>query len=238
MIEFPVLLGIFLISFMLGSIPNGVIIGKVFYHTDIRTIGSGNIGTTNAIRAVGKVGGYAVFALDFGKGVLSGLIAWWIATSLAGSTATGAGAPFTVGDCLSVAFVACILGHMFSPWLKFHGGKGVAVGVGCLFVTFGPVGGTVELIVFAAIVASTKYVSAGSVIAALCEPILALWFFAGDWFAFCLCVVSAGLVVWAHRENIGRLRAGTERKIGPKKQDCRDAAAGEAAEDETKGKRS
>ena len=73
--ELLVALGVFVISFLLGSIPWGVIISKVFYHTDIREHGSGNIGTTNAMRTMGKVGGSAVFVLDFGKGIVSGLIA-------------------------------------------------------------------------------------------------------------------------------------------------------------------
>lgn len=68
--------GLFVAAFLLGSIPFGLIISKVFYHTDLREHGSGNIGTTNAIRTMGKVGGYAVFVLDFGKGLLSGVLAW------------------------------------------------------------------------------------------------------------------------------------------------------------------
>ena len=68
---------LFVAAFLLGSVPWGLIISKVFYHTDLREHGSGNIGTTNAIRTMGKVGGYAVFVLDFGKGLLSGVLAWW-----------------------------------------------------------------------------------------------------------------------------------------------------------------
>ena len=74
--------GVFVAAFLLGSVPWGLVISKVFFHKDLREEGSGNIGTTNAIRSMGKVGGYAVFVLDFGKGVLSGFIGLWVAQAL------------------------------------------------------------------------------------------------------------------------------------------------------------
>ena len=137
------------ISFLLGSIPWGVIISRVFYHTDLREHGSGNIGTTNAIRTMGKVGGYAVFVLDFGKGIVAGLIAAVFGTQvLPGNvlavvefvqTFGGSPNPFLYIEqvCLAVAFLGCTMGHIFCPWLGFRGGKGIAVAVGCLFSTFG-----------------------------------------------------------------------------------------------------
>ena len=84
-----VYVALFVVSFLLGSIPFGLIISKVFYHTDIREHGSGNIGTTNAIRTMGKVGGYSVFVLDFGKGVLSGVLALVAADYLTSTGSTG-----------------------------------------------------------------------------------------------------------------------------------------------------
>ncbi len=209
-------LSIILISFLLGSIPNGIIIGKLFYHIDIREQGSGNIGTTNAIRAMGKKGGYAVFLLDFAKGVASGLIALWIFTSFSDAVSMQT-LQFTQAECLCAAFFGCVLGHVFSPWLGFHGGKGIAVSVGCLFVTFGPVGALLELAAFIVVVAATKYVSAGSITAAVVCPPLSLFLFWGDWLACGLCCAVAAVVIWAHRENIGRLSQGTESKIGKKK---------------------
>ena len=202
--------GIFAISFLLGSIPWGLVISKVFYGKDLRLEGSGNIGTTNAIRSMGKVGGYAVFVLDFGKGLLSGFIALWIAQAMGFDDAMR-------GVAVAVAFLGCTWGHIFSPWLKFKGGKGIAVAIGCLFVTFGPVGAIIELAIFAVLVATTKYVSVGSMAAALACPLLALWFFWGNWPAWAIVSIGALTVVWAHHENIARLRAGTERKLGEKK---------------------
>ena len=202
---------VFVASFLLGSVPWGLVISKVFYGKDLRQEGSGNIGTTNAIRSMGRVGGYAVFVLDFGKGLLSGFIGLW-AASAAGLDGMSEQLATTV------AFFGCTYGHIFSPWLKFKGGKGIAVAVGCLFVTFGPLGAIVELAIFAVLVVATKYVSVGSIAAAAACPLIALWLLWGNWAAIALCAITGLTVVWAHRENIGRLRSGTERRIGKKKQ--------------------
>lgn len=219
MIGIAPFIGILVVTFLLGSVPNGVIIGKLFYHTDIRQTGSGNIGTTNAIRAMGKKGGYAVFVLDFGKGLLSGVIGLLIATGCLGGQPIAAASLFTVNDCLAAAFIGSAFGHIFSPWLKFHGGKGIAVSVGCLMVTFGPIGALTLLAAFIIFVVATKTVSAGSIASAVLCPFIALYLFWGDWLAVALCTIVAIVVIWAHRQNIGRLRAGTESKIGKKKGD-------------------
>ena len=115
---------------------------------------------------------------------------------------------------LGVAFFGCTYGHIFSPWLRFKGGKGIAVAVGALFFVYGPAGALLELALFAVVVLVTRYVSAGSIAAAAACPFFALYFFWGSWPAFALCAVVGLTVVWAHRGNIERLRAGTERKIG------------------------
>ena len=198
-------------SFLLGSIPFGLVISKLFYKRDLREVGSGNIGTTNAIRAMGKVGGYAVFLLDFGKGILSGVIAVIVADSLAV-------APEAAQVLKAAAFLACIAGHMFTPWLKGKGGKGVAVGAGCMLVAMGPIIIAIELVVFAGLVAATKYVSVGSIAAAIGIPLLAIWAFWGNFAAWALCAIAGGLIIWAHRGNIARLRAGTELRIGQGKE--------------------
>lgn len=214
-----VAIGLFVVSFLLGSIPFGLIISKVFYHTDLREHGSGNIGTTNAIRTMGKVGGYAVFVLDFGKGLLSGALA-----GVAASMALGQGVELTAlvnqATFMGLAFLGCVGGHIFSPWLGFKGGKGIAVAVGCLFVVFGPVGALLELAIFIVLVVVTKRVSFGSIVAAGSTPFFAAYFFLFTTFAplaWAFCTIAGLTVVWAHRENIKRLCAGTESKIGDKK---------------------
>ena len=212
--------GVFVLSFLLGSIPWGLIISRVFYHTDIREHGSGNIGTTNAMRTMGKVGGSAVFVLDFGKGLLSGVIAmlalWYLVPG--GGLLPESGV--TYAFVLAVATMGCTLGHIFSPWLGFKGGKGIAVAVGCLFMSFGVVPAIIELAIFAVLVLSTRYVSVGSIAAAVACPFIACALYWGDWAAIACFLVTAAVVVWAHRENIGRLRAGCERRIGDKKKEA------------------
>ncbi len=238
-----IIVALFAVAFLLGSIPWGVIISKVFFKKDIRNEGSGNIGTTNAMRSMGKVGGSAVFLLDFGKGLLSGAIALAVAgLLLADNPATGQplvlplltavtgdkmlaydmtlDGAFVKQICLAVAFLGCIWGHIFSPWLGFKGGKGIAVAVGCLFMTFGPVGALLELSIFIVLVVATRFVSLGSVAAAVACPFFSLYFFWGNWFAIVICTIAAITVVWAHRENIGRLIAGNERRIGDKKKEA------------------
>ena len=123
----------FIVSFLLGSIPWGVIVSKLAFHKDIRDEGSGNIGTTNAFRAMGKVGGALVFVLDFGKGLLSGWLAAFVFAPAIAAVPVDAATPDgqlllgifgnpalnPVGLALAVAFAGCTLGHIFSPWLKF-----------------------------------------------------------------------------------------------------------------------
>lgn len=212
-----VALGLFVVCFLLGSIPWGVVISEVFFKKDIRQEGSGNIGTTNAMRSLGKIGGGAVFLLDFGKGLLSGFLALFACWYLLPGGGLAPDSLITYDTMLALSFMGCIFGHIFSPWLGFKGGKGIAVAVGCLFVTLGPVPALIEIALFAVIVIATRYVSAGSVAAAVLCPFLALYVFWGEWLAFALVTISALVVIWAHRGNIDRLRRGTERRIGDKK---------------------
>ena len=208
---------LFVAAFLLGSIPWGIIISKVFYHTDLREHGSGHIGTTNAIRTMGKVGGYSVFVLDFGKGLLSGVLAWWFSWSFLPGGGLVPGALVSYDTMLAVAFLGCVWGHIFCPWLGFKGGKGGALAVGCLFVTFGPVGACLELAIFIVLVLVTRHVSVGSIAAAAACPFFSLYYFWGDWIAVAMCTLAGLTVVWAHRGNIKRLIQGTESKVGDKK---------------------
>lgn len=234
---------LFVVCFLLGSIPWGVVISRTFFHKDIRNEGSGNIGTTNAMRTMGKKAGSAVFVLDFAKGLVSGFIGLAVAGHLAATQPDGiaavaafigtlpagaeidAAAQADIGDaarttCLGVAILGCTWGHIFSPWLGFKGGKGIAVAVGALFVVFGPVGALLELAVFIVCVASTRIVSVGSLAAAIACPFFSAYFFlVAQWnpIAFACLTACALTVIWAHRGNIARLCAGTERRIGDKK---------------------
>lgn len=204
---------IFVIAFFLGSIPFGVIISRLFFKKDIRNEGSGNIGTTNAMRSLGKVGGASVFLLDFGKGLLSGFLGTVFAAMAEPMHGIAAGQ-----FLLSLAFLGCVIGHIYSPWLKFHGGKGIAVAVGALFFVLGVWPSLLELALFAVLVIATRYVSVGSIAAAALCPFLSLYLFWGNIPAIAAMTIAALLVIFAHRQNIARLLAHNENRIGSKKE--------------------
>ena len=184
------------LAYLIGSIPSGLILGKLFWHTDLREHGSHNIGATNAWRTLGKRAGIAVFIADSIKGqagVAMGLLL--------------AGTPLAA----VLGGLFAIIGHSFSLFLRFHGGKGVATSLGVLTMLMG----NVTLIVFAvwfAIVYLTRYVSLGSIVAGFLTPILAALFgYLMEYVLFT--VIAAILVIVRHRENIVRLMNGTENKI-------------------------
>ena len=199
---------LFVLTFLVGSVPWGLIISKVFYKQDVRKVGSGNIGTTNVMRTMGKAGGVAVFLLDFGKGFLSGFFGSLLAYAMLSSGyANGCIA-------LAVSFVGCVLGHIFSPWLGFKGGKGIAVAIGCLFFALGYWFSFAELLLFAILVIVTRYVSIGSMVAAAVEPFIAIYVYWGNWLAIILMAIPAIAILWAHRSNFSRLMRGEESRIG------------------------
>lgn len=208
---------LFACAFLLGSIPWGVIISRVAYKKDIRNVGSGNIGATNALRAMGKRGGASVFLLDMGKGVLAGLLGgviwphWVDAASLGIADARAL--------CGAIALLGCVWGHIFSPWLKFKGGKGISVAFGCLFCTIGPIPALIELAVFIVMVALTRYVSLGSVMAAVALMPLSFFVYQGSPASIVLCCIAALTVIWAHRGNISRIAHGEERRLSFKKKE-------------------
>jgi len=185
-----------LIAYVLGSIPNGLWLGKALWHTDLREHGSHNIGATNAWRTLGKGPGFLIFLLDFLKGFLSVYIASFLA-----------GTPLS----MVLAAIFAIVGHSASLFMGFKGGKGVATGLGVLCMLMPQVTGIVFLI-WLVIVKLTGYVSLGSIVAAICVPVLAFIFHApAEYLVFG--VIAALLIVARHKANIGRLLSGTESKI-------------------------
>lgn len=184
------------ISYLLGSIPNGLILGKTIWGVDLRQHGSKNIGATNAWRTIGKAGGISIFALDFLKGAISA----YLGLHLGGSELAGI-----------ICGLLAIAGHSWSLFLSFKGGKGVATGLGVIAALMP----TVTLIVFAvwfAIVYFTGYVSLGSIIGAALVPILALFFGLHTEFLV-LGLIAAAFIIFRHKSNIERLLNGTESKI-------------------------
>ena len=184
------------LAYLVGSIPSGLILGKLFWHTDLRKYGSHNIGATNAWRTLGKIPGIIVFLADSLKGQAGVLL---------GLSLVGTPLAAVIGGLLA------IVGHSFSLFLRFHGGKGVATSLGVLTMLMG----NVTLIVFVlwfTIVYMTRYVSLGSVVAGVLTPILAALFaYPMEYIVFT--VIAALLVIVRHRENIKRLMNGTENKI-------------------------
>jgi glycerol-3-phosphate acyltransferase PlsY len=215
-------------AYLLGSIPFGLLIG-LSRGIDIRRAGSGNIGATNVGRLLGRRLGVICFALDAGKGaaavVLGGVVLELVGRPMAPIAAAG---PLRVWMWLAVA-AAALAGHMFSPWLRFRGGKGVATGFGALLGMWPllTLPALAALITWIIALRAGRYVSLASMVAALSLPAWTLLLalvaapqlpMAERLRIFLPCIIATAalgaVVVYKHRANIARLRAGTEPRIG------------------------
>jgi len=190
-----------LIGYLLGSVPTGYLYGKWLRGIDIRKHGSGNVGATNASRVLGKPAFVIVLAFDIVKGALPVLIARWA----------------QMDELVQVlAGLAAIIGHTFTIFLWFRGGKGVATSAG-VFLALAPVNTSMALIIFFIVLAFTRYISLSSIVASIALLGSALVQFItkemGQWTFFAI-FLACILVVLRHRSNISRLKAGTEPKIG------------------------
>jgi glycerol-3-phosphate acyltransferase PlsY len=190
------------VAYLLGAIPWGYIFPKALRGIDIRQYGSGNTGMANVLRTVGWRIAAIVVVLDVGKGALAVVLAWTI----------GDHAPL-VG---TVAAIAALVGHDWSIFLRFNGGRGSATGLGCTFAVT-PYVALISLSTFIAIVLKSRYVSLGSICAAI-TSVLVYCIFAAfgvySWTYIYFFVIAGAIVVFQHRGNIKRLLNGTERKIG------------------------
>jgi len=182
-------------AFAIGSIPVGYVIGRAFFHTDIRSSGSGNIGTVNSMRTFGAAGGVAVLLLDLAKGFVPTAIDLHFAG---------------IESALAVA-AAAVLGHCFSPWLGFRGGKGVATAVGALIALSWPAAAAAG-VAWAIVAFATRYASVASMIACGvgASVLVAL---SHDRFVAPFGLALTAFIIWTHRENLARLRSGTENAI-------------------------
>jgi acyl phosphate:glycerol-3-phosphate acyltransferase len=189
-------------SFLIGSIPFGFLIGRLFYRTDIRKRGSGNIGAMNALRTLGRKGAIAVLLLDAIKGAIPVLIALH-AFEPRGVVNHADGA---------IGALFAVLGHCFSPWLSWRGGKGVATSFGAIFALSWQAGIVCILVWVVAALLVTRYSSVGSMLANIAAP-FALFSFTRSVPETIYGIIVAILILWTHRENIGRLRNGTESGI-------------------------
>ena len=198
-----------LIAYLVGSLSFAVIVSRAMGLSDPRTYGSGNPGATNVLRSGSKPAAIVTLLLDAAKGWLPVMLVKWFGPAWDLSEGTQA-----------LAGLAAFLGHLYPVFFAFKGGKGVATAVGVL-LAFQPLLALATLLTFAIIVFFTRYVSLASMVAAVFAPAYYLF---GDGVAWTasgaktLALIAMGLLlIWRHRENIQRLRAGTESKLGQKK---------------------
>ena len=222
-----------LCGYLLGSLNGAIVSVRLLRHEDVRNFGSGNAGLTNVLRYFGKGCGILTMMIDLGKGAAAMALAQAIGRALGWApVAEGNGADTAFRWMCYGAAVFVVLGHVFPLWHGFRGGKGVLVGVST-FLVINPLTFVILMAIFGVILWRSKYVSLSSCIATVSViPVTLLLehFLRGvNWsvtllYTF-LIAVAAFLIVWSHRENIKRLRSGTERKITDK----REAAASSAA---------
>jgi len=184
-----------LLGYLLGSIPFGMVLARVMGLGNLREIGSGNIGATNVLRTGNKAAAALTLLLDGGKGAAAVLLA----RAMAGE------------DAAQLAGLAAFAGHCYPVWLGFRGGKGVATFLGLLLALAWPVG-VACCLTWLATAAAARISSLAALVAAVLAPVWALVL--GHGAAVVLCACLAGLILWRHRSNIARLRAGTEPRIG------------------------
>jgi len=196
-----------LLAYVIGSIPFGYLIVKWTRNEDVRVAGSGATGATNVMRTAGRSAGILTLILDALKGTAAVYAARWIIGT--------DGTPWVV----AVAAVAAIAGHIFPVWLGFRAGKGVATGLG-VFLAIAPLAVGCATLLFLIVVAVTRYVSLGSMLATISMPAWAALLYSSDpdlmRIVFAL-ICSAILIVGKHHQNIRRLLKGTENKLGHKK---------------------
>jgi glycerol-3-phosphate acyltransferase PlsY len=200
-----------IVAYLLGSIPFGLILVRIFRKQDIREHGSGNIGATNVIRSGSKGLGAVTFLLDAAKGFIAVLFAWQLALHTHQTQ-------LQAQNLAATAAVCAILGHIYTVWLQFKGGKGVATGFG-VFLGIAPLSALVALIAFILVFAISRYVSLASIVAAIVFPLAALLRHHEPLTPFMIAVVILLplLIIVKHHANIRRLLAGTEYRFGKSK---------------------
>ena len=193
-------------AYLLGSIPTGFLVAKA-KGIDIRSVGSGNIGATNAMRVLGKPAGIFVLLMD----ALKGFGAVWLAALLLKQL----NASVELETARIIAGIFAVLGHNYSCWLKFKGGKGIATTAG-VYLALAPWAVLVGLVIFILAVLLTKYVSVGSIAAAIALPATVWIMTPQNIFLGIVSTALGALAIYKHKSNIQRLMAGTENRLGKK----------------------
>ncbi len=195
------------LAYLIGALPFGLLIGRLAGGVDLREHGSGRTGATNALRTVGLAGAVLTFLLDLGKGVLAILLVSWLYE---------AGPPGSPPWVAAAAGIAAVAGHIRSVFIGFRGGRGVATFTGAMLAT-APWAVAILVPFVAVIVWRTRFVSLGSLVGVILAPFVTAGLVVlgqARWEGVVLALVAAAMVTVAHRDNIARLRAGTERRIG------------------------
>ncbi|GMV63818.1 MAG: glycerol-3-phosphate acyltransferase [Parvibaculum sp.] len=200
----PLLLVALVLGYLLGSIPFGLLLTRLAGLGDIRDIGSGNIGATNALRTGNRWVAIGTLIGDAGKGAVAVLISGLLAAQTSADQTW----------MLSLAALGAFLGHLYPVWLGFKGGKGISTFIGILLALYWPVG-LLFCATWAIVALVSRYSSLSALVAALLTPVYLAWL--DRWELVGLGVVLVALVYIAHRGNIGRLLSGTEPRIGQKK---------------------
>ena len=188
------------IAYLVGGIPFGLIIVRLMTGSDVRESGSGNIGATNVLRTTGRLAGVLTLLLDVGKG----FACVWLA-----SVMTGGSEAWMSEAWMSAAAFAVMAGHAFPVWLQFRGGKAVATCVGA-FLYLTPLPVLAITILFVLLIVSTGYLSLGSIVGAGLLPVACLIILHPEWPVLASATAAAVLVIWRHKDNISRIRSGTE----------------------------
>ena len=214
-------------AYLLGSIPFGFLMAKA-KGIDIRSVGSGNIGATNAMRVLGKPAGIAVLLLDAAKGFVAcflGVLIWMyfsMQTSGLHSITDSSSSDFdkmwnAFSNFQILAGIFAVLGHNYTCWLKFKGGKGIATTAG-VYLALAPWPLFIALMIFILAVVLTRYISAGSITAAVVLPIM-VWVWPPQNIFLGMVTTALGvLAIYKHKSNLQRLMAGTENRLGQKKE--------------------
>lgn len=209
-----------IVSYLIGSIPFSFLIVKFILDDDIRDHGSGNVGATNVLRTTGKAAGVLALLLDMSKGAAAVLLARWVVASPQWPFAGPSIGAQSIADQLAfpsfwiaLAGLLAVIGHIFPMWLRFDGGKGVATAAG-VFLAMDPFAMLMALIIVLIVVALTRYVSLGSIIAAASMPLVLRFVVRDSFWTVAFSIVIALIIIVKHHENISRIANGTERRLG------------------------
>ncbi|HZL12728.1 MAG TPA: glycerol-3-phosphate 1-O-acyltransferase PlsY [Verrucomicrobiae bacterium] len=196
-----------LAAYLLGSIPTGFLVARA-KGIDIQKVGSGNIGATNSMRVLGKPAGIFVLVMDLLKGFAA--VAWLtvLVLKIFNGTTTD------LETLKIVAGIFVVLGHNYPCWLKFKGGKGIATTAG-VYLALAPLALGIALVVFILTVLLTRFVSLGSIVAAVALPI-AVWFTRDNLTLRMMTIALGAMAIFKHRKNMQRIMAGTENRLGKK----------------------